>query len=29
VSPVMTAVISNGSAIIAAINGMRPILRYQ
>ena len=28
-SPVMTAVISNGSAIIAAINGMRPILRYQ
>ena len=29
VSPVMTAVISNGSAIIAALNGMRPILRYQ
>jgi Cu2+-exporting ATPase len=29
VSPVMTAVISNGSAIMAAINGMRPILRYQ
>ncbi len=29
VSPVMTAVISNGSAILAALNGMRPILRYQ
>jgi Cu2+-exporting ATPase len=29
VSPVMTALISNGSAIMAAINGMRPILRYQ
>jgi len=29
VSPVMTAVISNGSAIMAALNGMRPILRYQ
>jgi len=29
VSPVMTAMISNGSAIMAAINGMRPILRYQ
>jgi len=26
---VMTAVISNGSAIMAALNGMRPILRYQ
>jgi len=25
----MTAVISNGSAIMAALNGMRPILRYQ
>jgi heavy metal translocating P-type ATPase len=29
VSPVTTAVISNGSAIMAALNGMRPILRYQ
>src|SRR3984957_1584936 len=29
VSPVTTAVISNGSAILAALNGMRPILRYQ
>jgi heavy metal translocating P-type ATPase len=29
VSPVMTAMISNGSAIMAALNGMRPILRYQ
>ena len=29
VSPVTTALISNGSAIMAALNGMRPILRYQ
>jgi heavy metal translocating P-type ATPase len=29
ISPVMTAMISNGSAIMAALNGMRPILRYQ
>jgi heavy metal translocating P-type ATPase len=29
VSPVTTALISNGSAIIASLNGMRPILRYQ
>ena len=29
VTPVMTAMISNGSAIMAALNGMRPILRYQ
>jgi heavy metal translocating P-type ATPase len=29
VSPVMTAMISNGSAILAAVNGMRPMLRYQ
>ena len=29
ISPVTTAVISNGSAIMAALNGMRPILRYQ
>ena len=29
VSPVMTAMISNGSAIMAALNGMRPIVRYQ
>jgi Cu2+-exporting ATPase len=29
VSPVTTAFVSNGSAIIASLNGMRPILRYQ
>ncbi len=29
VSPVTTALISNGSAILASLNGMRPILRYQ
>jgi len=29
VSPVTTALISNGSAILAAVNGMRPMLRYQ
>ncbi len=29
VSPVTTALVSNGSAIVAALNGMRPILRYQ
>jgi Cu2+-exporting ATPase len=29
VSPSVTAVISNGSAILASLNGMRPILRYQ
>jgi cation transport ATPase len=27
VSPSMTALISNGSAIIASLNGMRPLLR--
>ncbi len=27
--PEVTAVISNGSAILAALNGIRPILRYQ
>ncbi len=29
VTPEITAVISNGSAILASLNGMRPILRYQ
>jgi heavy metal translocating P-type ATPase len=29
VSPTVTALISNGSAVIASLNGMRPILRYQ
>ena len=29
VSPSVTALISNGSAILASINGIRPILRYQ
>jgi Cu2+-exporting ATPase len=29
VSPVTTALVSNGSAILASLNGMRPILRYQ
>ncbi len=29
VSPSVTAVISNGSAILASLNGIRPILRYQ
>jgi heavy metal translocating P-type ATPase len=29
ISPSITALISNGSAIIASINGIRPILRYQ
>ena len=29
VSPSVTALISNGSAILASLNGMRPILRYQ
>jgi Cu2+-exporting ATPase len=29
VSPSVTAIISNGSAIIASLNGIRPILRYQ
>ena len=29
VSPTVTAVISNGSAVLASLNGMRPILRYQ
>jgi Cu2+-exporting ATPase len=28
VSPKATALISNGSAIIAAVNAIRPILRY-
>ncbi len=29
ISPTVTALLSNGSAIIATINGMRPVLRYQ
>jgi Cu2+-exporting ATPase len=29
ISPTMTALISNGSAIIATLNGLRPLLRYQ
>jgi Cu2+-exporting ATPase len=29
ISPSITAIISNGSAIIASLNGIRPILRYQ
>jgi Cu2+-exporting ATPase len=29
ISPQITAIISNGSAIIASLNGIRPILRYQ
>ena len=29
VSPSVTALISNGSAILASLNGIRPILRYQ
>jgi hypothetical protein len=27
--PEITALISNGSAILASLNGIRPILRYQ
>jgi hypothetical protein len=27
--PEVTALISNGSAILASLNGIRPILRYQ
>ncbi len=29
ISPTTTAILSNGSAIIATLNGMRPVLRYQ
>jgi heavy metal translocating P-type ATPase len=29
ISPEITALISNGSAILASLNGIRPILRYQ
>jgi len=29
ISPQITALISNGSAIIASVNGIRPMLRYQ
>jgi len=29
ISPTVTALLSNGSAILATMNGMRPVLRYQ
>jgi Cu2+-exporting ATPase len=29
ITPTMTALISNGSAIVATLNGLRPILRYR
>jgi Cu2+-exporting ATPase len=29
ITPEMTALISNGSAILASLNGLRPVLRYQ
>ncbi len=29
ISPVTTALLSNGSAIIATLNGIRPLLRYR
>jgi cation transport ATPase len=29
ISPTVTALISNGSAVLASLNGIRPILRYQ
>ena len=29
ITPEVTAIISNGSAILASLNGIRPILRYQ
>jgi heavy metal translocating P-type ATPase len=29
ISPVVTAMISNGSAILASLNGIRPLLRYR
>jgi Cu2+-exporting ATPase len=29
ISPTITALLSNGSAILATINGMRPVMRYQ
>ena len=29
ITPEVTALISNGSAILASMNGVRPILRYQ
>ena len=29
ISPTVTALLSNGSAILATVNGMRPVLRYQ
>ena len=29
ISPEITALISNGSAILASLNGIRPIVRYQ
>ena len=29
ISPVTTAILSNGSAILASLNGIRPLLRHQ
>ena len=29
ITPEVTALISNGSAILASMNGIRPLLRYQ
>jgi Cu2+-exporting ATPase len=29
ITPEITALISNGSAILASLNGIRPMLRYQ
>jgi cation transport ATPase len=29
ISPVFTALLSNGSAILASLNGIRPLLRQQ
>jgi cation transport ATPase len=29
ITPTVTALISNGSAIVATLNGLRPILRYR
>jgi heavy metal translocating P-type ATPase len=29
ISPIVTAMISNGSAILASVNGIRPLLRYR
>jgi Cu2+-exporting ATPase len=29
ITPTMTALISNGSAILATLNGLRPLFRYR